>query len=76
MYTRIDRKVFPIVTLDLKIDRETALQEARSLAKEHNWGPEDYREAAPTIIRPLLFKLGTVSQNTVMQAFHSWFYYV
>ena len=39
-------KVFPIVTLDLKMDRGAALQSARSLAKKHNWGPKSFEQAA------------------------------
>ena len=39
-------KVFPIVTLDLKMDREAALQSARSLAKKHNLGLGDFKQAA------------------------------
>jgi len=39
-------QAFPIVNLDLRMDRETALSEARSLAEDHAWGPEGYRQAA------------------------------
>ena len=31
---------FPLVTLDLRMDRETALTFAETLAEEHGWGPE------------------------------------
>jgi hypothetical protein len=37
---------FPLVTLDLEMDRETALAEARRLAGERGWGPEGFRQAA------------------------------
>lgn len=37
---------FPIVTLDLRMDRETALRSARELAQKHNWGPAGFRQAA------------------------------
>ena len=37
---------FPIVTLDIKMDRQGALQSSRELAQKHNWGPEGFRQAA------------------------------
>lgn len=37
---------FPVVGLELAMDRESALQEAWSLVEEHGWVPEDYRQAA------------------------------
>ncbi len=37
---------FPLVSLDLRMDRQTALQKARESAYEHNWGPDDFQEAA------------------------------
>ena len=37
---------FPVVTLDVKMDREAALQAARDLGKRFRWGPEDFRQAA------------------------------
>jgi hypothetical protein len=37
---------FPLVTLDLQMDRQMALEQARELAEKHQWGPVDYREAA------------------------------
>jgi len=37
---------FPLVSLDLTMDRNSSLQLAKELSYEHNWGPEDYREAA------------------------------
>ncbi|HUV12338.1 MAG TPA: hypothetical protein VMY18_01780 [Acidobacteriota bacterium] len=37
---------FPIVTLDLRMDRETALNFAETLAEEHSWGPEEFSQAA------------------------------
>ena len=39
-------RAFSIVELDLEMDRETALSEARRLAGELGWGPSDYRQAA------------------------------
>ncbi len=37
---------FPVVGLELAMDRESALEEAWSLVEEHGWVPEDYRQAA------------------------------
>ncbi|MEE8434199.1 MAG: hypothetical protein V3S64_05365 [bacterium] len=37
-------KAFPLVDLDLRMDRSQALQAARRLAKVHGWGPEDFRQ--------------------------------
>lgn len=37
---------FPIVTLDLTMNREMALQSADELAGEYGWGPEGFRQAA------------------------------
>ncbi len=37
---------FPIVSLDLRMDRSQALQSARELTQKQDWGPEDYRQAA------------------------------
>lgn len=37
---------FPLVTLDLRLDRESAMAESRRLAGEHGWGPAGYRQAA------------------------------
>lgn len=39
-------QAFPIVTLDLKMDRAAALEQASSLAQKYEWGPEDYQQAA------------------------------
>ncbi|MFQ6675294.1 MAG: lysostaphin resistance A-like protein [Fidelibacterota bacterium] len=39
-------RAFPIVTLQLHMDRQTALQSADSLAQSHGWGPEPFRQAA------------------------------
>ena len=43
-------QAFPIVTLDLEMDRETALDRALALAEENGWGPapgsEGFRQAA------------------------------
>jgi membrane protease YdiL (CAAX protease family) len=37
---------FSLVNLDLRMDREAALSEARRLADSHGWGPEGYQQAA------------------------------
>ncbi len=37
---------FPIVTLDIKMDRQAALRKGRELAQRRNWGPEGFRQAA------------------------------
>lgn len=39
-------RVFPILSLDLKMDRDAALTSARQLADRHGWGPEEFRQAA------------------------------
>lgn len=39
-------RAFPLVTLDLSMDREMALATARTMAAEQEWGPPDYRQAA------------------------------
>ncbi|MEW5978357.1 MAG: CPBP family intramembrane glutamic endopeptidase [Acidobacteriota bacterium] len=39
-------EAFPIVTLDLRMDRAGALEAARALAKQHGWGPEAFSQAA------------------------------
>ncbi|MFQ6616946.1 MAG: CPBP family intramembrane glutamic endopeptidase, partial [Fidelibacterota bacterium] len=39
-------RAFPIVTLDLQMDRQAALQSATQLAESYGWGPEGYRQAA------------------------------
>ena len=39
-------RAFPLVSLDLAMDRDTALTSARALALEHGWGPEGFRQAA------------------------------
>jgi len=37
---------FPLVNLDLKMDRSGAFESARKLADKYGWGPEPYRQAA------------------------------
>ncbi len=37
---------YPIVNLDLKMNREAALKSARDLAEQFNWGPEKFKQAA------------------------------
>ncbi len=39
-------RAFPLVSLDLEMDRETALAASRELAERHGWGPAEYRQAA------------------------------
>ncbi|MFN8007294.1 MAG: CPBP family intramembrane glutamic endopeptidase [Terriglobia bacterium] len=39
-------EAFPIVTLDLRMDRHGALQLARTLAAKFQWGPKDFSQAA------------------------------
>lgn len=39
-------EAFPLITLDLQMDRATALQRARELAGRYQWGPQDYEQAA------------------------------
>ena len=44
-YVYFDR-AFPLVSLDIKMDREGALAAAAELAERHGWGPDGYRQAA------------------------------
>ena len=37
---------FPLVTLDLQMDREMALAASRTLSERYEWGPSEYRQAA------------------------------
>jgi len=39
-------EAFPLVSLDLKMDRSAAFKFARVLAEENGWGPEGFRQAA------------------------------
>ena len=40
-------RAFPIVSIDLKMDRAAALRAARTLAEQDHWGPEGrFRQAA------------------------------
>jgi len=43
-------KAFPLVSLDITMDREAALERAHDLAMENNWGPEDFRQAASFVL--------------------------
>ena len=52
-------KAFPIVTLDLQMDRNAALESARSLAERYNWGPEGFA-ALMRGIRPVAEAVGRV----------------
>ena len=38
--------IFPIVNLDLKMDRESALKSAQAVAEKYNLGPEGYKQTA------------------------------
>jgi membrane protease YdiL (CAAX protease family) len=44
-YSYFDR-AFPIVSVDIQMDREAALQSARDLAARFGWGPDEYHQAA------------------------------
>ena len=37
---------FPLLTLDIRMDRQSALERARGLASDQQLGPPDYRDAA------------------------------
>ena len=37
---------FPLVTLDIEMDRALAFEKSRKLSEKFNWGPSDYRQAA------------------------------
>jgi hypothetical protein len=39
-------RAFPLVSLDLDMDRDNALAASRALAERHGWGPAGYRQAA------------------------------
>jgi len=39
-------KAFPLITLDLQMDRETALQSAQDLAQKYHWGPQNFKQAS------------------------------
>ena len=43
-------QAFPLVTLDLRMDRRTALADARKLAERHGWGPPRFRQAASFVL--------------------------
>ncbi|MGH7455896.1 MAG: hypothetical protein ACRENG_31355, partial [bacterium] len=51
-------EAFPIVSLDLQMDRQNALDAARRLAAQYNWKPEGFEQAAS-------FKLDQETQNFV-----------
>ncbi len=44
--TRLFPTAFPIVTLDLAMDRETAVSQAEAVARRYGWGPPEARMAA------------------------------
>ena len=39
-------KAFAILNIELKMDRESAFSEAKSLSNTNQWGPKDYNQAA------------------------------
>lgn len=39
-------EAFPLITLDLRMDRAAALDRSRQLAGRYQWGPRDYEQAA------------------------------
>lgn len=39
-------QAFPLVSLELKMDRQTALVSAENLAENYGWGPKEFRQAA------------------------------
>jgi len=39
-------RAFPLVNLDLRMDRHAAMEETSRLAAQHGWGPEGFRQAA------------------------------
>lgn len=39
-------QAFPLVNLDIQMNRDSALQKASALAERYNWGPEDFAQAA------------------------------
>jgi hypothetical protein len=43
---------FPIISLDIRMDREAALASAGELAARYGWGPDDYRQAASFSLEP------------------------
>ena len=51
-------QAFPLVQLDLKMDRPAALAKAKELAQRQGWGPADYSQAAS-------FEVDTVVKNFV-----------
>lgn len=39
-------KAFPIIDLDITMDRRTALEAAQDIAQKYHWGPQDFKQAA------------------------------
>jgi len=50
-YSYFDR-AFPIVSVDIQMDRDGALSSARELDQRFSWGPEEYRQAASFGLTP------------------------
>ena len=51
-------RAFPLVNLDLRINRQQAMDKARQLAKENGWGTPQFRQAAS-------FQLDSMTQHYV-----------
>jgi len=43
---RFFSEAFPLVALDLQMDRERALEQSAQRVETHGWGPEEYKQAA------------------------------
>jgi membrane protease YdiL (CAAX protease family) len=43
---RLFPSAFPILSVEIEMDRQEALDRAREIADRFQWGPEDYRQAA------------------------------
>ncbi len=39
-------KAFPLVNVEITMNRQQALAEAKTLAEKHHWGPDDFQQAA------------------------------
>ena len=51
-------QAFPLVNLDLRMNRQQAMDKARQLAKENGWGTPQFRQAAS-------FQLDSTTQHYV-----------
>lgn len=43
-------KAFPLITLNLEMDRGAAMQKAHELAQAHHWGPQNFKQAASFLL--------------------------